>query len=66
MQQDKQLGEAEGGGSGSNEIEETEEGSEAYIEDGIWRQDIFSTLQLDEVTKMTTFHKEDTSIKNNA
>ena len=44
MQQDKQLGEAEGGGSGSNEIEETEEGSEANIEDGIWRQDIFSTL----------------------
>jgi len=44
MQQDKQLGEAEEGGSGSKEIEEAEEGSEANIEDGIWRQDIFSTL----------------------
>ena len=43
MQQDKQLGEEEGG-SGSKEIEEAEEGSEANIEDGIWRQDIFSTL----------------------
>ncbi|KAG2578891.1 hypothetical protein PVAP13_6NG144803 [Panicum virgatum] len=44
IQQDKQLGEAEEGGSGSKEIEEAEEGSEANIEDGIWRQDIFSTL----------------------